>query len=117
MIGRLRGRINVIGPLLGTAILTAGLFTGNINSDVFHGWLEDSLIPKLPPTSVLVMGNATFHKRSDAKNTISQAGHISEYIPPYSPDYNPIEKKWVQAKATKRREQCTTEELFSGGVI
>ncbi|NRA89241.1 MAG: transposase, partial [Rhizobiales bacterium] len=36
-------------------------------------------------------------------------GHFLEYLPPYSPDYNPIEKKWAQAKATKRREQCTTE--------
>ena len=61
-------------------------------SAVFHGWLEDNLIPKLPPTSVLVMDNATFHKRSDTKNSIRQAGHFLEYLPPYSPDYNPIEK-------------------------
>lgn len=110
-----RGRINVIGALLGTVLLTVGLFTGNINSDVFHGWLQDNLIPKLPPTSVLVMDNATFHKRSDTKNCIWQAGHFLEYLPPYSPDYNPIEKKWAQAKATKRRQQCTTEELFGVG--
>ena len=84
-----RGRINVIGALLGTAILTAGLLTGNINSDVFHGWLEDSLIPKLPPTSVLVMDNATFHKRSDAKNTISQAGHILDISPSIQPRLQP----------------------------
>ena len=65
-----RGRINVIGALLGTELLTVGLFTGNINSDVLHGCLEDNLIPKLPPMSVLVMDNATFHKRSDTKNSI-----------------------------------------------
>ena len=112
-----RGRINVIGALLGTELLTVGLFTGNINSDVFHGWLEDNLIPKLPPTSVLVMDNTTFHKRSDTKNSIRQAGHFLEYLPPYSPDYNPIEKKWAQAKTTRRREQCTTEELFVGDQI
>ena len=88
-----RGRINVIGALLGTARLTVGLFTGNINSDVFHGWLVDELMPKLPLASVLVMDNATFHKRSDTKKSIRQAGHFLEYLPSYSPDYNPIEKK------------------------
>ena len=67
-----RGRINVIGALLGSALLTVGLFTGNINSDVFHGWLVDDLIPKLPLASVLVMDNATFHKRSDTKKSIRQ---------------------------------------------
>ena len=107
-----RGRINVIGALLGSALVTVGLFTVNINSDVFHGWLVDELIPKLPLASVLVMDNATFHKRSDTKKSIRQAGLFLEYLPSYSPDYNPIEKKWAQAKATKRREQCTTEELF-----
>jgi len=112
-----RGRINVIGALLGPAILTIGLFTGNINSDVFHGWLVESLIPNLPSGSVLVMDNATFHKRSDSKKAISQAGHILEYLPSYSPDLNPIENKWAQAKAIRRREQCTTQELFAGGRI
>jgi transposase len=112
-----RGRINVIGALLGAALLTTGLFTCNINSDVFHGWLVESLIPNLPPGSVLVMDNATFHKRNDSKNAISQAGHILEYLPSYSPDLNPIENKWAQAKAIRRREQCTTEELFAGGKI
>ena len=112
-----RGRINVIGALLGTVLLTVGLFTGNINSDLFNRWLVDNLIPKLPPASVLVMDNATFHKRSDTKKSIKQAGHFLEYLPSYSPDYNPIEKKWAQAKATKRRIQCTTEELFDGEFI
>ena len=112
-----RGRINVIGALLGTALLTVGLFTGNINSDVFHGWLVGNLIPNLPPMSVLVMDNATFHKRSDSKSAVSQAGHILQYLPPYSPDFNPIEHKWAQAKAIKRRDQCTTEELFDGRKI
>ena len=76
-----RGRINVIGALLGTALLTVGLFTGNINSDVFHGWLVDELIPKLPLASVLVMDNATFHKRSDTKKE-HQAGRALSGVSP-----------------------------------
>ena len=107
-----RGRINVIGALLGASLFAVGLFSGNINSDIFHGWIENKLLPQLPEMSVLVMDNASFHKRNDIKNSIQQAGHFLEYLPPYSPDYNPIEKKWAQKKITKRREQCTTQELF-----
>jgi transposase len=42
------------------------------------------------------MDNASFHKRQDIQEAITQAGHILEYLPPYSPDLNPIEKKWAQ---------------------
>ncbi|CAK0762002.1 hypothetical protein CCP3SC1_360035 [Gammaproteobacteria bacterium] len=40
-------------------------------------------------------------------------GHILEYLPPYSPDFNPIEHKWAQLKAIRKRERCTTEEVFA----
>ena len=75
------GRLEGAGALLGTALLTVGLFTGNINSDVFHGWLVDDLIPKLPLASVLVMDNATFHKRSDT-NKEHQAGRALSGVSP-----------------------------------
>jgi transposase len=45
------------------------------------------------------MDNATFHKRQDIQDAITQAGHSLVYLPPYSPDLNPIEKKWAQAKS------------------
>jgi transposase len=46
------------------------------------------------------MDNASFHKRQDIQEAITQAGHILAYLPPYSPDLNPIEKKWAQAIET-----------------
>ena len=45
------------------------------------------------------MDNATFHKRQDTQEMIEKEGFILEYLPPYSPDLNPIEQKWAQAKA------------------
>lgn len=107
-----RGRTNVIGALLGTSLLTACLFQCNIDSDVFHGWLTQDLLPKLPPGTVLVMDNATFHKRDDTKEAIINADHILEFLPSYSPDLNPIEHKWAQAKAIRRREKCEIHTLF-----
>ncbi len=70
------------------------------------------LLPKLPPASVVVMDNATFHKRQDIQNAIAQAGHTLEYLPAYSPDLNPIAHKWAQAKAIRKQLNKTVEQLF-----
>ena len=58
------------------------------------------------------MDNASFHKRLDIQEDIKQAGHILEYLPAYSPDLNPIEHKWAQAKAIRRQKRCPSDELF-----
>jgi len=108
-----RGRINAIGALIGKKLLTVCLFECNINSDVFHAWIMQDLIPQLPPNSVLVLDNATFHKRMDARQAISDAGHTLLFLPPYSPDLNPIEHKWAQAKLLRKSLHCNVFDLFS----
>lgn len=107
-----KGRTNVIGALLGKTLLTITLLNGNVNTEVFVAWVEQDLIPKLPPKSVLVIDNATFHKDHRIQNALESAGHFLEYLPPYSPDLNPIEKKWAQAKKLRRKIQCSLDELF-----
>jgi len=107
-----RGRTNVIGALIEKKLLTAHLFTCNINSDVFHAWITQGLIPQLPPNSVIVLDNATFHKRMDAEQALSDAGHTLLFLPPYSPDLNPIEQKWAQLKAIRKQLRCSVLSLF-----
>lgn len=107
-----RGRTNVIGALLGKLILTVGLFKTNVNADIFYEWTAQDLLPKLPVASVVVMDNASFHKRSDIRSAISNAGHTLDFLPAYSPDLNPIEKKWAQAKAIRRKLSCSISDLF-----
>lgn len=107
-----KGRTNVIGALIGKALLTVGLFNTNVNADVFTAWLQQDLIPKLPKDAVLVMDNATFHKRSDTLQVIEKHGHTALFLPPYSPDLNPIEQKWAQAKALRRKMKCDIDQLF-----
>lgn len=63
-----RDRINVIGALIGKCLVTVGLFKNNIDADTFLGWTAQDLLPKLPPASIVVMDNATFHKRQDIQN-------------------------------------------------
>lgn len=107
-----RGRTNAIGALIGKALLSIGLFKTNITADIFTAWVEQDLLPKLPTQSVIVMDNATFHKRQDTQNLIRNAGHTLLFLPPYSPDLNPIEQKWAQAKAIRKQLFCSIEQLF-----
>ena len=108
-----RGRINVIGAIVGMAFVTVSLFSGYINADVFHAWLTQDLLPKISKPSVIVMDNASFHKRTDMIDAIKERGCIAEFLPPYSPDLNPIEHKWAQVKYIRRRERCSIDELFT----
>ena len=107
-----KGRINVIGALLGSFLLTANLFTTNINSVIFEAWIKEDLLTKLSCQSVLVMDNASFHKRESLRLSIEKSGHSLLYLPAYSPDLNPIERKWAQAKSIRRKTQIDIEGLF-----
>jgi len=107
-----KGRTNAIGALIGKELLTVSLFNCNVNTEVFTAWIDQDLIPKLPAGSVIVMDNASFHKSSKMKDQIKLAGHILKYLPPYSPDLNPIEHKWSQAKSLRRKHSCDVNELF-----
>ncbi len=110
-------RINAIGALMGKQLLTVSLFQSNINTSVFNHWVEQDLIPKLSQKSVLVMDNAKFHKSLELKNIIEKAGHKLEYLPAYSPDLNPIEKKWAQAKSKRRKYRCNVDTLFQQYIL
>ena len=73
---------------------------------------REGVIPDLPDNSVIVMDNATFHKSQKTRDLIQNNGHIIEFLPPYSPDLNPIEHKWAQAKSLRRKYDCDIFELF-----
>ena len=112
MIGGPGGRTDAVGALYGTGLLTPSLFDGNIDADVFSAWIGRDSLPKLPENSVIVMDNASFHKRRDIREAITSAGHPIDYPPVYSPDPNPIEHKRAQAEALRRKQRCSLDELF-----
>ena len=107
-----KGRTNAIGALIGAPLLTVSLFESTINSEVFTAWVKQDLLPKLPERSVIVMDNATFHKQPEMQEALAADGHTLLYLPPYSPDLNPIEKKWAQAKSLRRKLSCSLDALF-----
>lgn len=112
-----KGRTNVIGALLGSCLLTVCLFVGSVNANVFFAWVVKDLLPKLPSSCVIVMDNASFHKRKDIQDAIINSGHILEYMPAYSPDLNPIEHKWAQSKAIRKQKHCTIDEIFTNYIF
>lgn len=112
-----KGRTNVIGALFQGLLLTVSLFYHSINTEIFTKWVIDDLMPKLPPRSVLILDNASFHMGALMQKKIKEAGHILLYLPPYSPDLNPIEHKWAQAKAIRRKIKCSIDQLFKDYLI
>ena len=89
-------RTNVIGALYKKMLFAFDYFDKNINGDIFYGWCKYTLIPSLKTKCVVVMDNASFHKR--LQRLLNRHGHRLLFLPSYSPNLNPIEKKWVQAK-------------------
>jgi transposase len=107
-----KGRTNVIGALLGRMLLTVTLFSTTINTAIFSAWVIQDLLPKLPVSCVIVLDNASFHKGIAMQEAVQKEGHTLLYLPPYSPDLNKIEPKWAQAKAIRRKFQCSINQLF-----
>jgi transposase len=65
--------------------------------------MQQGLLPVLPNGAILVMDNASFHKSERIQEAVEAAGCLLESLPPYSPDLNPIEHKWAQARASQKK--------------
>ncbi|MGP5417270.1 transposase [Psychrobacter faecalis] len=91
-------RTNVIGALYEKMLFALDYFKHNINSRIFYEWCKHKLIPSLKTKCVIVMDNARFHKSKRIQKLLNRHGHRILWLPPYSPDLNPIEKKWAQVK-------------------
>jgi transposase len=84
-------------------LLHSFYFKGSTNKEVFKTYLTEILLPNLPQNSYLIMDNAAFHKGEEIENLITSANINLIYLPTYSPDLNPIEKKWAQVKSCYRK--------------
>lgn len=74
-----------------------------INAASFEEWVETCLVPTLSPGDVVVMDNLSAHKGPRVEQLITAAGAELRYLPPYSPDLNPIEKAYSKLKAHLRK--------------
>ena len=74
------------------------LFEGNLNAPVFNQDLKEQLLKELQPGSLIIMDNAAFHKTQKTRGILEESGHELVFLPPYSPDFNPIEKHFANLK-------------------
>ena len=84
-------------------LLAPFMFEGYTDKVVFKEYLEKVLLPVIKKDQVIIIDNASFHKGDDIRELIESAGCKLKYLPTYSPDLNPIEKKWSQIKAWYRK--------------
>jgi transposase len=84
-------------------IIAPMTFEGNCDRYLFETWLKKFLIPEIPKGSVLVMDNASFHKKGNIPDIVKVAGCKILYLAPYSPEDNPIEHYWPRIKNTARK--------------
>jgi transposase len=85
---------------------------GPINGDAFEVYVEKILVPELRPGDIVVMDNLSSHKRPDIQAMIEGAGARLRFLPPYSPDFNPIEKAFAKLKALLRKAAERTVEAL-----
>ncbi len=78
-------------------------FQGGTTGDRFLTYLKDVLIPTLRPGDIVVMDNLRTHHIQAVGELLHDAGADVLYLPPYSPDFNPIEKLWSKVKAILRK--------------
>ena len=76
---------------------------GPINRDAFETYVAKVLIPELRPGDIIVMDNLSSHKGPRVRQMIDAAGAQLRYLPPYSPDFNPIENAFAKLKALQRK--------------
>jgi transposase len=83
---------------------------GAINGTIFKAWLEQFLAPTLQPGDIVVMDNLGSHKVDGVRQAIEARGASLLYLPPYSPDFNPIEQVFAKLKALLRKAAARTRD-------
>jgi transposase len=96
--GRKFDRTKVIAGKCGGKVIAPGEYKGTTDHRLFEAWFSGALLREAKPGSVIVLDNATFHRKKTLRKLAEQAGCSVLFLPPYSPDLNPIEKLWANLK-------------------
>ena len=93
----------VIAGLRLTGMTAPFVYDGPINADAFQAYVAHILVPSLSPGDTIVMDNLSSHKSPKVRELIEASGARLLYLPPYSPDLNPIENAFAKLKALLRK--------------
>ena len=96
--GARRGRTSVIAASNGNDLVRPFTFEGHCNRDVVMAYFREMLLPFIPSGGVIVLDNASFHHSPELLALVESHGCSLLFLPPYSPDLNPIEHVWAKLK-------------------
>ena len=101
-----------VAGLRATGMVAPFVLDGPITGAAFHAYVAQVLAPELKPGDVVVMDNLAAHKRARVQAAIRAAGASSLYLPPYSPDLNPIELAFAKLKPLLRKAAAGTRDAL-----
>lgn len=102
----------VIAGLREDGIIAPMMLPGAMNSECLRIWVRESLAPALKPGDIVVWDNLNIHNDVEIAEMIERRGARLEFLPPYSPDLNPIEKAWSKMKSVLRKLKARTREAL-----
>lgn len=102
--------LTFLGALRYDQITAPCVFDGPINGQCFRAYVEQELVPVLKPGDIVIMDNLGSHKSAAIRQAIKAAGARLWFLPPYSPDLNPIEQAFSKIKHAMRLAQKRTIE-------
>ena len=92
----------VVAALRVEGLSATAVFDGPIDNATFLAYVEQVLVPTLTPGDVVVLDNLAMHKQPEVQAAIERVGARLRFLPPYSPDFNPIEQAFAKLKAFLR---------------
>jgi transposase len=95
-------RLTVWAALTMAGVLASMTIESPTDGEVFLAFLEPVLVPRLQPGHIVILDNLGAHKVEGARHLIENRGALLLYLPPYSPDFNPIEQAWSTLKQRLR---------------
>ena len=108
--------LSVVGAIRRSGWVAAMSIEAATDGDIFLAYLERVLGPQLRPGDVVVMDNLSAHKVCGVREAIEACGAELLYLPPYSPDFNPIEQCWRQLKQCLRAVKARTLPALEAGL-
>jgi len=108
--------LTILGAISTRGMIATMTIEAATDREIFLAYLDEVLCPNLRPGDVVVMDNLSSHKVTGVRERIEAAGAQLLYLPPYSPDLNPIEKAWAKLKQLLRAAKARTKEALDQAI-
>lgn len=108
--------MTILGAISMRGVIAAMTIEEATDGDIFLAFVQQVLCPALKDGDVVVMDNLSSHKLAAVRTSIEIAGAELLYLPPYSPDMNPIEKAWAKLKELLRTAQARTRQALEQAI-